>query len=74
MKGLNPEESFLPFQTAKTKFIPYRDAGSGPSVYNLNAIDILRGLYKGKNFGWIDFDTFNYREYEYFEQVYFLLN
>jgi hypothetical protein len=32
-------------------------------------MDTLRGLYKARQFGFFNFENFNLKEYEYYEQV-----
>jgi len=68
-QGQDPEQAFTPFRLEKTKFLPYRDASKGISVFDLTVPDCLNGMYRAFKLGWIDFDSFSVREYEYFEQV-----
>lgn len=45
--------------------IPYRDASQYVvDGYKLGLISCFASLYKGKQLGWIDIDTFDYEEYK----------
>ncbi|VUZ42601.1 unnamed protein product [Hymenolepis diminuta] len=50
-------------------FIPFRDASSGPSYYDLNMPDCLRAVQKAVRLGFLDFDNFDLEDYEYNEKV-----
>jgi len=67
--GLDAIQSYRPFQQGNTKFLPYRDAGKGPSLYNLEVIDVLKGVHRATQLGWVDFRTFDIKSYEFFERV-----
>ena len=67
--GLDAIQSYRPFQQGNTKFLPYRDAGKGPSLYNLEVLDVLKGVHRATQLGWVDFRTFDIKSYEFFERV-----
>lgn len=41
----------------------------GAPLYLLHLHDVLRGIEKALKFGWLDFQDFDYEEYEYYERV-----
>nr|VZH92220.1 unnamed protein product [Spirometra erinaceieuropaei] len=50
-------------------FTPYRDAAFGPSTFHLNLIACLQAVSKAVKYGFLNFDTFDLDEYEYYEKV-----
>lgn len=46
------------------KFKPFRDASSGPSIYDCTILDCLKGLEYGIELGWYNPKTFSVKEYE----------
>ncbi len=62
-----PWEAFQPI--AELEFMPFRDAGRGPSDFNLNIQDCLWGLWKAMQNGLCDMNEFNVDDYEYYEKV-----
>jgi len=48
---------------------PFHDASACQNTYNLTILDCLRGLAKARMYNFFDFDNFNIKEYEHFEQV-----
>lgn len=62
-----PWEAFHPL--AEVEFMPFRDAGRGPSDFNLNIQDCLWGIYKAMQNGLLDMSEFNVEDYEYYEKV-----
>jgi len=67
--GLTPEAAIEPFKRTRMTCVPFRDAGGWPSLFDLQIIDILRGLDKAKKIGWVNLETFDVKDYETFEQV-----
>lgn len=68
--GVSPHESLKSLMANDgAPFSPFRDAAIGPCYYNLYLIDCLRAIEKAKNCGFIDFDTFDVDEYQYYERV-----
>lgn len=51
------------------EFMPFRDAGRGPSDFNLNIQDCLWGMWKAIQHGLCDMNEFSVEEYEYYEKV-----
>lgn len=50
-------------------FIPFRDASYGPSDFDINLSDCLNAVGKALDNGFINFETFDIDEYEYYERV-----
>jgi len=60
------EECFL----ALSSFLEfYRDASEGPSTYGLPIDACFNAMEKAKSLGWIDLETFDFKEYTFYEQV-----
>lgn len=49
--------------------MPFRDAGRGPSDFNLNIQDCLWGIWKAMQNGLCNMNEFNVEDYEYHEKV-----
>ncbi|KZT27003.1 tyrosine protein phosphatase [Neolentinus lepideus HHB14362 ss-1] len=62
-----PWEAFHPI--AELEFMPFRDAGRGPSDFNLSIQDCLWGIWKAMQNGLCDMNEFSSDEYEYYEKV-----
>lgn len=62
-----PWEAFHP--VAELEFMPFRDAGRGPSDFNLNIQDCLWGTWKAMQNGLCDMNEFSVEDYEYYEKV-----
>ncbi|KAJ3867683.1 tyrosine protein phosphatase [Lentinula novae-zelandiae] len=62
-----PWEAFHPI--AEVEFMPFRDAGRGPSDFNLNIQDCLWGIWKAMQNGLCDMNVFDIDDYEYYEKV-----
>lgn len=62
-----PWEAFHPI--AELEFMPFRDAGRGPSDFNLNIQDCLWGMWKALQHGLCDMNEFNVEDYEFYEKV-----
>ncbi|KAF9534992.1 protein-tyrosine phosphatase-like protein [Crepidotus variabilis] len=62
-----PWEAFHPI--AEVEFMPFRDAGRGPSDFNLNIQDCLWGIWKAMQNGLCDMNEFDVDDYEYYEKV-----
>ncbi|KAF8843180.1 phosphatases II [Paxillus ammoniavirescens] len=62
-----PWEAFHPI--AELEFMPFRDAGRGPSDFNLSIQDCLWGMWKAMQNGLCDMNEFSVEEYEYYEKV-----
>jgi cell division cycle 14 len=65
----SPEDAYEPFNGIQPPFPNWHDATPSICSFPLNLLDTLRGLYKARECGWFDFNTFNVEEYEYYEQV-----
>ncbi|KAG5644942.1 hypothetical protein DXG03_007407 [Asterophora parasitica] len=62
-----PWEAFHPI--AEIEFMPFRDAGRGPSDFNLNIQDCLWGIWKAMQNGLLDMNEFSVEDYEFYEKV-----
>ncbi|KAJ7755649.1 phosphoprotein phosphatase [Mycena maculata] len=62
-----PWEAFHPI--AELEFMPFRDAGRGPSDFSLNIQDCLWGIWKAMQHGLCDMNEFSVDDYEYYEKV-----
>jgi len=62
-----PWEAFHP--VAELELMPFRDAGRGPSDFNLNIQDCLWGVWKAMQHGLCDMNEFSIEDYEYYEKV-----
>lgn len=49
--------------------MPFRDAGRGPSDFNLSIQDCLWGIWKAMQNGLCDMNEFNVEDYEFYEKV-----
>lgn len=65
----SPADAFAPFGAVRTPFVPFRDASLGPPLFNLTIQHCLAGLHKAIACNFIDPDTFDCEEYEYYERV-----
>lgn len=52
-----------------TPYISFRDASFGPCTYNLSLLNCLRAVEKAVLHKFLDFETFDLEEYEYYERV-----
>lgn len=62
-----PEQAWYPFSSFN--FVPFRDATYGDMSADLPILDVLRGLKKGMELGWFDFNTFDAESFEFYERV-----
>jgi cell division cycle 14 len=62
-----PWEAFHPI--AEIEFMPFRDAGRGPSDFSLNIQDCLWGVWKAMQNGLCDMNEFSVEDYEFYEKV-----
>ncbi|KAG1857184.1 protein-tyrosine phosphatase-like protein [Suillus tomentosus] len=62
-----PWRCFQPI--SELEFMSFRDAGRGPSTFNLSIHDCLWGFWKGIQNRLIDLDVFDLQDYEFYEKV-----
>ncbi|KAG6919291.1 hypothetical protein DXG01_007423 [Tephrocybe rancida] len=62
-----PWEAFHPI--AEVEFMSFRDAGRGPSDFNLSIQDCLWGIWKAMQNGLLDMNEFSVEDYEFYEKV-----
>jgi len=63
----NAEEAYKPLMGSQPPFAPFKDVYGGS--WNCTIIDCCRAVYKAQLLGWLNFETFNVQEYEYYERV-----
>jgi len=61
--------TYRPFLQASPPFLPFRDATTGPSSFNLTILDCLHGLEKAIEVRWFDWTRFDLESYDFFEKV-----
>lgn len=62
--GMTPEQAVKPLEQLPLPLTPFRDAGQGPSLFDLRIVDCLRGLRKAIDCKLLDLDTFDVTEYK----------
>jgi cell division cycle 14 len=62
-----PWEAFHPI--AELEFLPFCDAGRGPSDFSLSIQDCLWGVWKAMQNGLCDMNEFSVEDYEHYEKV-----
>lgn len=67
--GATAEKAYEPFLDIDPPFLPFRDAMSGPSDFDLTILDCLRGLKLAIENGWFDLNTFDADEYLFYNRV-----
>ena len=50
-------------------FVPFRDPSYWPSSFDITVKDTLQGIAKAVELGWVNFRTFDYEQYGYYEAV-----
>ncbi|CAJ0960255.1 unnamed protein product, partial [Mesorhabditis belari] len=69
---VSADQAYLRIRMAEdeeSEFIGFRDAAMGEPTYLLHIHDVLRGIEKAIEHGWLNFDDFDPDEYEYYERV-----
>ena len=61
-------ESFQVFSSLPS-FLEFRDAGYGACTYKCTILHCLKGLEKGIQLNWFNYEKFNVQEYEFYEKV-----
>lgn len=67
--GYTSEEAWSVFDNTKIDFKPFRDALSGECSYECTIQHCLMGLEYAMKLGWYDYENFNIKKYEFYEQV-----
>lgn len=65
------EEAYAPIRPMEP-FAGFRDASCGISMYDMGIYDVIRGIAKARDVGfirWAQGEVFDVEEYEYYEQV-----
>lgn len=64
------EQAFQPLiVNSYAPYVCFRDASFGPCTYNLSLLNCLRAIDKALQHKFLDFETFDLEEYEYYERV-----
>lgn len=61
--------AFEPFSNIYPPLLPFRDATCGVCTFQLTILDCMRGLEKGIENRWFDWNEFDVDSYEFFEKV-----
>ncbi|XP_066503533.1 dual specificity protein phosphatase CDC14AB isoform X2 [Hoplias malabaricus] len=65
-----PEEAYRALISgSNASYMPFRDASFGNCTFNLTILDCLQGIRKALQHGFLNFDTFDVKEYEHYERV-----
>ncbi|KAJ8583015.1 phosphatases II [Rhizopogon salebrosus TDB-379] len=67
LHNYTPWRCFQPI--SELEFMSFRDAGRGPSTFNLSIYDCLWGFWKAMQNRLIDLDVFDLEDYEFHEKV-----
>ena len=66
---MSAENANARFKKYESLFKHYRDASKGDCLYNCTLLHCLQGLEYGIKLKWYNFETFNIKHYEKYEQV-----
>ncbi|CAD7922436.1 unnamed protein product [Amoebophrya sp. A25] len=69
MEGKTANEMYNKFKHLREYWVPYRDASSCPSIFDLDMLSCLEGLEVGIKLGWFVYKDFDADEYEHYEKV-----
>ncbi|XP_054986384.1 dual specificity protein phosphatase CDC14B isoform X5 [Sorex araneus] len=67
--GRTPEEAYRILIFGDTPYIPFRDAAYGSCNFYITLLDCFHAVKKAVLFGFLNFNTFNLAEYEYYEKA-----
>lgn len=67
--GQTPEQACKPLDQLPVQLTPFRDAGQGPTLFDLRIIDCLRGLRKALDCKLLNLDTLDVTEYLFREKI-----
>ncbi|PNW87019.1 hypothetical protein CHLRE_02g105400v5 [Chlamydomonas reinhardtii] len=70
--NMTADMAYKPLAALKP-YVPFRDASCGVSTFHLTVYDVMRGIQRARDVGFIDWNsgssTWSLEEYEYYEQV-----
>lgn len=67
---MSPEDVYnLLLASNGPHYLPFRDAAFGPCSYHLYLIDCLKAIHRAVGCKFLDFDSFDAEEYQYYEKV-----
>ncbi|XP_075405923.1 dual specificity protein phosphatase CDC14B isoform X1 [Tenrec ecaudatus] len=67
--GRTPEEANRILMFGDTSYIPFRDAAYGSCSLYITLLDCFRAVKKAMQYGFLNFNSFNLDEYEYYEKA-----
>ena len=69
VQGWPPHLALAPIAQVDPPLMPFRDAGYSQADYGITVQDVVYGVWKAKEEGVVDLESFNLDEYERFERV-----
>ncbi|XP_057577363.1 dual specificity protein phosphatase CDC14B isoform X6 [Hippopotamus amphibius kiboko] len=67
--GKTPEEAYRILMFEDTSYIPFRDAAYGSCNFYITLLDCFHAVKKAMQYGFLNFNSFNLDEYEYYEKA-----
>ncbi|XP_074186362.1 dual specificity protein phosphatase CDC14B isoform X2 [Rhinolophus sinicus] len=67
--GRTPEEAYRKLMFGDTSYIPFRDAAYGSCNFYITLLDCFHAVKKAMQYGFLNFNSFNLDEYEYYEKA-----
>ncbi|KAM4876559.1 dual specificity protein phosphatase CDC14B isoform 4-T4 [Thomomys bottae] len=67
--GRTPEEAYRILILGDTSYIPFRDAAYGSCSFYITLLDCFYAIQKAMQYGFLNFNSFNLDEYEYYEKA-----
>ncbi|XP_073908641.1 dual specificity protein phosphatase CDC14B isoform X1 [Castor canadensis] len=67
--GRTPEEAYRILIFGDTSYIPFRDAAYGSCNFYITLLDCFHAVKKAMQYGFLNFNSFNLDEYEYYEKA-----
>ncbi|XP_006902258.1 PREDICTED: dual specificity protein phosphatase CDC14B [Elephantulus edwardii] len=67
--GRTPEEAYRILLFGDTSYIPFRDAAYGSCNFYITLLDCFHAIKKAMQYGFLNFNSFNLDEYEYYEKA-----
>ena len=66
---MDPVQAYTILGSFHSQYVPFRDPSMGVCTFHVTVLDCLRAVYKAALLGWLDFDTFDLQEYDFYESV-----
>ncbi|XP_037350894.1 dual specificity protein phosphatase CDC14B isoform X4 [Talpa occidentalis] len=67
--GRTPEDAYRILMFGDTSYIPFRDAAYGSCNFYITLLDCFHAVKKAMLYGFLNFNSFNLDEYEYYEKA-----